>query len=95
MHITSISEAKANLSHLIQLVQETGEPIVIGKAGKPVAVLSAFDADKAPRELGGSWEGKVKIAEDCDAPLDEVSESFYTSTLFPDPKWTCCSTPMC
>ena len=37
MQITNISEAKPSLSHLIKRVQETNEPIIIGKAGKPVA----------------------------------------------------------
>ncbi len=64
MQITNISEAKATLSHLIKIVQETNEPIIIGKAGKPVAVLSAFREDTSPRVLGGSWDGKVEIAED-------------------------------
>ncbi len=86
MHITNISEAKASLSHLIKVVQETNEPIIIGKAGKPVAVLSAFKEDLSPRKLGGSWEGKVKIAEDFDALDNEITESFYDSSIFPDKK---------
>ena len=84
MQITNISEAKASLSHLIQLVQETNEPIIIGKAGKPVAVLTAFREDSSPRKLGGSWEGKVVIADNFD-DLDEMMvESFYNSSMFPD-----------
>ena len=84
MQITNISEAKASLSHLIQLVQETNEPIIIGKAGKPVAVLSAFREDRTPRKLGGSWEGKVEIAEDFDEPDEMLVDSFYNSSIFPD-----------
>ena len=42
MHITNISDAKANLSRLIKIVQETDEPIIIAKAGQPVAVLSVY-----------------------------------------------------
>jgi prevent-host-death family protein len=86
MHITNISEAKASLSHLIKVVQETNEPIIIGKAGKPVAVLSAFKEDLSPRKLGGSWEGKVKIAEDFDVLDNEITESFYDSSIFPGKK---------
>ena len=63
MYIKTISEAKANLSYLIKKVQETNEPIIIGKAGKPIAVLSAYKQDKSPRRLGGSWEGKVKVSD--------------------------------
>ena len=84
MQITNISEAKASLSYLIQLVQETNEPVIIGKAGKPVAVLSAFRVDESPRALGGSWEGKVEIAEDFDEADEMLIDSFYNSSIFPD-----------
>lgn len=84
MHITNISEAKASLSHLIKTVQETDEPIIIGKAGEPVAVLSAYKKNTSPRKLGGSWQGKVKVSDDFDETSKEVAESFYTSSLFPD-----------
>lgn len=83
MHITNISEAKANLSYLIKMIQETNEPILIGKAGKPVAVLSPYAEDTSPRKLGGSWEGKIKIAEDFDETPEDLIDSFYNSSLFP------------
>lgn len=83
MLITNISEAKSNLSYLIKTVQETNEPIIIGKAGEPVAVLSAFNKDLLPRQLGGSWEGKVKISPDFDDMNEEIADSFYNSTIFP------------
>lgn len=84
MQITNISDAKASLSHLIKTVQETNEPIIIGKAGKPVAILSAFKEDNSPRQLGGSWSGKVEIAENCDQLDEQLIDSFYNSSIFPD-----------
>ncbi len=84
MQITNISKAKANLSSLIKKLQETHEPIIIGKAGEPVAILSPYRKDSKPRRLGGSWEGKVKITEDFYKADEEISESFYNSSLFPD-----------
>jgi len=66
MKITNISQAKTSLSYLIKQVQETNEPIIIGKAGKPIAILSAFKENQSPRKLGGSWKGKVKITDDFD-----------------------------
>ena len=84
MQITNISEAKASLSKLIETVQKTNEPVIIGKAGKPVAVLSAFRETTSPRKLGGSWEGKVKISKDFDESDDDLVNSFYHSTLIPD-----------
>ena len=84
MQITNISEAKSSLSHLIKVVQETGKPVIIGKAGEPVAVLSAYDKNAKPRTLGGSWEGNVHISDDFDATDNEIIDAFYTSRLFPD-----------
>ena len=84
MQITNISEAKASLSSLIKTVQETDEPIIIGKAGKPVAILSAFKEDSSPRKLGGSWEGKVKMSSGFDEVDQEIEDSFYNSSIFPD-----------
>jgi prevent-host-death family protein len=84
MQITNISDAKASLSHLIKTVQETNEPIIIGKAGKPVAILFAFKEDNSPRQLGGSWNGKVEIAENFDQLDEQLIDSFYNASLFPD-----------
>jgi prevent-host-death family protein len=84
MQITNISEAKATLSYLIKKVQETNEPVIIGKAGEPVAILSAYKKNRSPRQLGGSWEGKVKISSDFDKIDEEIIDSFYNSSLFPD-----------
>lgn len=78
MKITNISEAKANLSYLINIIQETGESVIIGKAGKPVALLSAIKTNTLPRTLGaGSWVGKVVIN-------DDLVDGFYDSVIFPE-----------
>ncbi|MBN2231499.1 MAG: type II toxin-antitoxin system Phd/YefM family antitoxin [Deltaproteobacteria bacterium] len=85
MHITNISEAKATLSYLIKKVQETKEPIIIGRAGEPVAVISPYSKeDEPPRQLGGSWQGKVKISADFDEIDAEIADSFYNSRLIPE-----------
>jgi len=84
MHITNISDAKASLSQLIKAVQTNHEPIIIGKAGKPVAILSAFIEDETPRQLTGNWKGKVKISEDFDKVDDEIADTFYNTTIFPE-----------
>lgn len=84
MQITNISEAKASLSRLVKMVQETNEPVIIGKAGEPVAVLSAFNKQSTARKLGGSWEGKVAYTTGFDEADEEIAKNFYNSTLFPD-----------
>ena len=84
MQITNISDAKASLSQLIKIVQETNEPIIIGKAGNPVAILSAFKENPSPRKLGGSWEGRVKVMDGFDQFNDEITDLFNNSVIFPD-----------
>lgn len=84
MHITNISDAKASLSQLIKKVQENDEAIIIGKAGKPVAVITKYKQDNSPRKLGGSWEGRVTVNEDFDHSDDDITDSFYDSSIFPD-----------
>lgn len=66
--IVNITEAKAQLSRLIDEVQAGGR-IVIGNAGRPVAVLAAYTASPDPRPLGGWRERDVWIADDFDDPL--------------------------
>ena len=75
MKQVNIHEAKTNLSALIEEVQAGGE-IIIAKAGKPVARLAPLDIPKALRKPG-AMKGKIRIAEDFDAPLpDELVEAF-------------------
>ena len=76
MQITNISEAKSSLSSLIAKV-EKGHKVIIGKAGKPVAMLVPYRVDTTPRKLGGTWSGKVKMTEDFDTLPPELVEAFY------------------
>ena len=76
MQITNISEAKANLSRLIEKVLK-GEEVIIGKAGKPVAKLVPYDLESNPRQLGvGHWHGKIWIADDFDQLPEEIEQLF-------------------
>ena len=84
IRITNIAEAKANLSSLIRQVRESGEPVIIGRAGEPVAVLTAYSQNPAPRQLVGSWEGKVRLKGDFAATDREIAGWFRKSELFPD-----------
>ena len=74
--IVNMHEAKSTLSKLVEKVAE-GEEVVIAKAGKPVAKLVKYERE--PRKLGGSWEGKVWMAEDFDGTHEELSALFYGS----------------
>lgn len=73
--IYNLYAAKTSLSKLVDRAA-AGEEIIIAKAGKPMARLTAFPQQRLPREPGG-WEGRVWIAPDFDAPLpDELLNAF-------------------
>ena len=73
--ILNLYDAKTRLSQLVERAAR-GEEIIIAKAGKPLAKLVPLAARREPRKPGG-WEGKMRIADDFDAPLpDEIQERF-------------------
>ena len=72
-----IHEAKTHLSRLLARV-ETGEEVVIARAGKPVARLVPVERRPA-RRVSGLDRGKGWIAEDFDAPLPEEVLKGFTS----------------
>lgn len=74
MHITNISEAKAQLSALIEQVL-AGHDVVIGKAGKPVARLIPFERKKEPRQPG-ALRGQIRIADDFDELPEDLADAF-------------------
>jgi prevent-host-death family protein len=72
----SVHEAKTHLSRLLRSV-ESGEEVVIARAGKPVAKLVPVSPLRR-RELGFA-RGSVVIAEDFDAPLDDETLRSFES----------------
>ena len=65
----NIHDAKTRLSRLVEEV-ETGEEIVIARAGKPVARLVPIKAKGIPRRKG-LLKGEIKISESFYKPLPE------------------------
>lgn len=75
MQTVNIHEAKTQFSRLVDAAA-SGEEIVIAKAGKPAARLVPMERAKVTRHFGG-LKGKVRIADDFDAPLpDDVIAAF-------------------
>ena len=74
MYITNISEAKAQLSALIERVV-AGEEIIIGKAGKPVARIVRYEREREPR-VPGALRGKIKFARDFDELPEDIAAVF-------------------
>jgi prevent-host-death family protein len=66
----NIYDAKTRLSELVDRA-ESGEEIVIAKAGRPVARLVPLLAVRESR-APGRWRGRARIAPDFDAPLPEA-----------------------
>jgi len=69
--IVNITEAKAQLSRLVEEVRK-GKTIIIGKAGKPAAKLVPCDVCDEPRRPG-ALEGKIQIADDFDELPGDVA----------------------
>ena len=76
MTLRNISEAKAQLSALIEAVQ-AGEEVIIGKAGRPVARLVRYQGAKAPRRPG-ALKGLIHIADDFDQLPADFDQAFGT-----------------
>ena len=70
----NLYEAKTQLSSLVERAAK-GEEIVIAKAGKPMARLTAMTATeqtpKPLRKFGQNLLGITYMADDFDAPLPE------------------------
>ncbi len=72
--MVNIHEAKTHFSKLVEAAMN-GEEIIIAKSGKPAARLVPI-ATKTTRHFG-VLKGKIKIAEDFDAPLpDSIMADF-------------------
>ena len=74
MKTINIHEAKTHLSQILERVAR-GESVIIGKAGKPMAVLIPYAATQQARKPG-SMKGKIQIADDFDAVDDLIADLF-------------------
>ena len=74
MVVNTITEAKAQLSALIEKVMH-GEEVIISKAGKPVVVLSKYAPQKLKR-APGALRGQIVISEDFDELPSDISSAF-------------------
>ena len=72
--IRNISEAKAELSALIEAVSK-GEEVIIGKAGVPVAKLVRFTGAAKPR-VPGALKGQIRISDDFDELPPDIAGAF-------------------
>lgn len=74
MVVRNISQAKAELSALVEGVQK-GAEVILAKAGKPVAKLVPYRGPVRPR-TPGSMTGEIWIAPDFDALPEDMADAF-------------------
>ncbi len=67
--VFNIHDAKTNLSRIVDDVA-AGAEVIIAKAGKPMARLVPIEVPMKAKKLG-LLKGKIKVAEDFNAPLDD------------------------
>lgn len=75
MYQVNISEAKAQLSDLVERAAN-GEEIVICNRNVPVVILKPVAPVKRPERRLGLWKGRFRVPDDFNAPLseDELAE---------------------
>ena len=72
MQTVNIHEAKTHLSRLLEAV-ESGEEIVIARAGDPIATLSAYKPPRKRIAPPGSLAGMgFWMTDDFNEPIDEL-----------------------
>ena len=74
MVVNTVTEAKANLSALLERVSH-GEEVIIARAGKPIAILEPYRRDNRER-TPGRLRGKIRIASDFDDLPADVASAF-------------------
>ena len=73
--VINLHAAKTHLSRLVDRAA-AGEEIVIAKAGRPLVRLVPVEPKRRRGGLG-SLKGKIRIADDFDAPLpDDLARAF-------------------
>jgi prevent-host-death family protein len=73
--IKNVSEAKAELSALLVMV-ENGEEVIIARSGRPVAKLSAYTPRREPR-VPGAMRGEIIVPDDFDDLGPELESLFF------------------
>jgi prevent-host-death family protein len=74
MIMRSISEAKAQLSSLVQAVLD-GEEVILDRSGVPVARIIPFEDSHKTREAGGLKV--IHMSDDFDAEDPAINRMFY------------------
>lgn len=83
MQIVNIHEAKTHLSRLLEAV-ESGDEVVIARAGKPIATLAAYRPQRRAVLPPGSLAGQTwRMADDFDESVDVLFSVLNPSVASP------------
>lgn len=74
MVVNTVTEAKANLSALLERVIQ-GEEVIIARAGMPIAILEPYRRDSRKR-MPGRLRGQIRISADFDEIPPDIAEAF-------------------
>jgi prevent-host-death family protein len=77
MTLRNVSEAKAELSALIESVL-SGDDVIIARAGKPVVRLIPYSGPARARKPG-AMRGRIRIAPGFDTLPADIAEAFGAS----------------
>jgi prevent-host-death family protein len=77
MKTINVQEAKTHLSRLMERAA-SGETIILGKHGKPMVKLTAYEPGMEARRIGG-LEGDIWIDSDFDAEDPRINALFLGS----------------
>lgn len=84
MDIINVAGLKSHLSEVLTQVSTTGQTVIVGKYGVPIAQISPYVATPAPiRSIGFAKHLQMtqqeNLQQQADAPTDEaLLNSFYT-----------------
>jgi prevent-host-death family protein len=81
IEVINVHAAKTQLSRLLERA-ESGEEIIIGRAGKPIAKLVPYVVER-PKRIFGRLKGQIVVHGDFDADNEDIAELFENSELFP------------
>jgi len=81
MKSIQVGQFKAELSSILEQVQNGGETFVIefGRRHKKIAMLVPYK-EKKKRKFG-QLEGKIKISDDFDEESEIINEMFYGNKI--------------
>jgi len=74
MKVINVQEAKTHLSRLIEEAAR-GKDVILGKHGRPMARITAYEPRSEVRPLGG-YEGRIEISADFDEEDSRINRLF-------------------